>query len=103
VMECPKCKGEGFLVVEDIEYVIKECSICKGEGWMKSRLKAIKDSHEFGKGEGWEITTLSDDIDWLIEQAEKVERLERVNLVKVALENKGFKIMSIGEYENEGK
>jgi DnaJ-class molecular chaperone len=72
--DCPACKGEGFLIVEDIEYVIKECSICKGEGWMKSRLKAIKDSHEFGKGEGWETTTLSDDIDWLIEQAEKVER-----------------------------
>jgi hypothetical protein len=43
---------------------------------MKSRLKVIKDSHEFGKGEGWEITTLADDIDWLIEQAEKVEQYE---------------------------
>jgi hypothetical protein len=40
---------------------------------MKSRLKELKDNHEFRKGEGWEITTLSEDVDWLIEQAEKVE------------------------------
>ena len=44
---------------------------------MKSRLKEIKDNHEFRKGEGWEITTLSEDIDWLIKQAEKVEYLEK--------------------------
>jgi hypothetical protein len=43
---------------------------------MKSRLKELKDNHEFRKGEGWEITTLSEDIDWLIEQAEKVEQYE---------------------------
>jgi hypothetical protein len=43
---------------------------------MKSRLKEIKDNHEFRKGEGWEITTLSEDIDWLIEQAEKAEYYE---------------------------
>lgn len=43
---------------------------------MKSRLEEIKDNHEFRKGEGWELTTLTEDIDWLIEQAEKVEELE---------------------------
>jgi hypothetical protein len=44
---------------------------------MESRLKELKDNHEFRKGEGWEITTLSEDVDWLIEQAEKVERYEK--------------------------
>jgi uncharacterized membrane-anchored protein YjiN (DUF445 family) len=44
---------------------------------MKSRLKELKDNHEFRKGEGWELTTLSEDIDWLIEQAEKIERYEK--------------------------
>jgi hypothetical protein len=44
---------------------------------MKSRLKELKDNHEFRKGEGWEITTLPEDIDWLIEQAERVERYEK--------------------------
>jgi hypothetical protein len=44
---------------------------------MKSRLKELKDNHEFGKGEGWEITILSEDIDWLIEQAEKVEEQQK--------------------------
>jgi DnaJ-class molecular chaperone len=31
-LNCPKCNGEGFLIIEDIEYVIKECPVCKGEG-----------------------------------------------------------------------
>jgi DnaJ-class molecular chaperone len=34
---CPKCKGEGFLIIEDVEnYYIKECSICNGEGVIDS-------------------------------------------------------------------
>jgi predicted RNase H-like nuclease (RuvC/YqgF family) len=41
---------------------------------MKSRLKELKDNHEFGKGEGWEITILSEDIDWLIEQVEEKQK-----------------------------
>jgi hypothetical protein len=44
---------------------------------MKSRLEEIKANHEFRKGEGWELTTLTEDIDWLIEQAEKAEELQR--------------------------
>lgn len=44
---------------------------------MKSRLEELKTNHEFRKGEGWEITTLPEDIDWLIEQTEKVERYEK--------------------------
>jgi hypothetical protein len=42
---------------------------------MKSRLEEIKANHEFRKGEGWELTTLTEDIDWLIEQAEKYQRI----------------------------
>jgi hypothetical protein len=44
---------------------------------MKSRLEEIKANHEFRKDEGWEITTVTEDIDWLIEQAKKVELLEK--------------------------
>jgi hypothetical protein len=54
---------------------------------MKSRLKEIKDNHEFGKGEGWEITILSEDIDWLIEQAEKVEvQQKEIEGLKIVIE-----------------
>jgi peptidoglycan hydrolase CwlO-like protein len=43
---------------------------------MKSQLEEIKANHEFRKGEGWEFTTLTEDIDWLIEQAEQNEGLK---------------------------
>jgi DnaJ-class molecular chaperone len=29
---CPKCKGEGFYLVEDIDWKVQECLKCKGEG-----------------------------------------------------------------------
>jgi hypothetical protein len=53
---------------------------------MKSRLKELKDNHEFRKGEGWEITTLPEDIDWLIEQAEKYQRL-RDKILEQTIQN----------------
>jgi DnaJ-class molecular chaperone len=32
-MMCPKCKGEGFLIIEDVEILsVKECPKCEGEG-----------------------------------------------------------------------
>jgi hypothetical protein len=43
---------------------------------MKSRLEEIKVNHEFRKEEGWELTILTEDIDWLIEQAEKIEEIK---------------------------
>lgn len=34
--ECPKCNGDGFVNVEDVEIqALKECPICKGEGVVK--------------------------------------------------------------------
>ena len=63
----------------------------------KERLEVIKKNHEFGKGEEWEFTVLTDDIDWLIQQAEKVQELQKLrkivaeahqyNLRKAAEEN----------------
>lgn len=41
---------------------------------MKSRLEELKTNHEFRKGEGWDVTTLPEDIDWLIEQLEQAEK-----------------------------
>jgi DnaJ-class molecular chaperone len=33
IKKCPKCDGEGFIIVEDVEILaVKECSKCKGEG-----------------------------------------------------------------------
>ena len=52
----------------------------------EQRLKEIKDNHEFRKGEGWEFTTLTEDIDWLIQQA---ELLERISDTWVAIETNG--------------
>ena len=32
-MECPKCNGDGFRIVEDVEnYFMKECENCGGQG-----------------------------------------------------------------------
>ena len=55
---------------------------------MKSRLEEIKDNHEFRKGEGWELTTLTEDIDYLIEQAEHTQiAKEDVRIIEEKISN----------------
>ncbi|WP_368900786.1 hypothetical protein [Oceanobacillus oncorhynchi] len=44
---------------------------------MDELIKEIKANHEFRKGEGWEQTLLVEDIDVLIQQVEKVPKLEK--------------------------
>src|SRR5205085_7948520 len=68
-MACNKCGLEDAHVIKPLNDGRRNM--------MKSRLKELKDNHEFGKGEGWEITILSEDIDWLIEQAEKVSESQK--------------------------
>ncbi|GAA0348108.1 hypothetical protein GCM10008931_44270 [Oceanobacillus oncorhynchi subsp. oncorhynchi] len=44
---------------------------------MDKLLEDIKKGQEFRKGEGWEKTITTDDIDYIIQQAGKVPELER--------------------------
>jgi hypothetical protein len=65
---------------------------------MKSRLKEIKDNHEFGKGEGWELTILSEDIDWLIAEVERLNsRLSELVCAIYEHANEGTSLMELAE------
>lgn len=51
---------------------------------MDERIKEIKDNHEFRKGEDWELTILTEDIDLLIQTIEQQQ--EEISMGRVYYE-----------------
>lgn len=80
---------------------------------MYNRLKEVKAEHEHGKKTDFKSQTLHPrDIDWLIEQAEKVEQyekaLEEINKFSIYYDEKGwalnpYKIGGIATKALDGK